>query len=129
MRVVHCKQFKGTDREVHCPKGGFTSIRVLLKQDKMGFTLTETTIYKKAGWQHWYYKNHLEACYCVSGEAHLRNVLTDQLFLLEPGSVYILDKHDPHEFRALTETCVLVCVFNPPLKGKEIHRLDGSYEK
>ena len=39
---------------------------------------------------------------------------------------YVLDDYDPHYFEAHEKT-VLICVFNPPLTGKEIHQEDGSY--
>ena len=40
--------------------------------------------------------------------------------------MYALDKHDKHILRANTEMR-LVCVFNPPLKGKEVHDSSGAY--
>jgi L-ectoine synthase len=40
--------------------------------------------------------------------------------------MYALDKHDKHFFKAL-EPVVLICVFNPPLAGNEVHQADGSY--
>jgi len=126
MKVINAKSIKNTQRHVTCPKGGFSSLRFLLQSDGLGFTLTETTIYV-GGKQRWHYKNHLEACYCVEGLAVLKNEHTKDIYLLKPGSVYILDKHEPHTFTALEEV-KLVCVFNPPLKGREVHREDGSYE-
>ena len=39
---------------------------------------------------------------------------------------YVVDKHDAHYFTAMEET-TLICVFNPPLVGKEIHDESGSY--
>jgi len=126
MKVVDATQLCGTDREVHCPKGGFVSTRMLLEADGMGFTMTHTFIPKGLP-QTWHYKNHLEACYCVSGEGRLGNLETGETYEIRPGVMYALDKHDKHLFMALEDT-VLICVFNPPLKGREVHREDGSYE-
>lgn len=102
------------------------SNRLLLDSDGMGYTLTKTCIDSgKKVFQH--YKNHLEACYCVSGKAILTDATTGEEILIEPDITYVLDKNDPHYFEALEPT-VLICVFNPPLKGQEIHREDGSYQ-
>jgi len=126
MKVVKIEDIKGTDREVKCANGGFVSNRILLESDGMGYSLTKTEI-PKGDWQHWHYKNHLETCYCVSGFGVLLNRDTKEQFNIEPGTTYVLDKHDDHAFRAFDDT-VLICVFNPPLKGKEVHRKDGSYK-
>lgn len=101
------------------------SRRILLESDGMGFGLTRTTILPAAGKVFQHYKNHLEACYCIQGRA----ILTDsdgREYGISPGVTYVLDANDPHWFEALEET-VLVCVFNPPLKGSEVHAPDGSY--
>ena len=109
-----------------CPHGGFFSHRYLLDKDNMGFTLTQTII-PPNGEQFWHYKNHLEACICIKGKARLTNVATEEIFDIIPGVMYALDKNDAHIFEVYEET-VLICVFNPPLKGKEVHKEDGSYE-
>lgn len=127
MRVVSADSLVGTDRDVHCPKGGFFSLRILLESDGMGFTMTRTTI-PKGEPQFWHYKNHLEACYCVSGYGQIEFLETGEVHSVGPDTVYVLDKHDAHKFTALSDQVVLVCVFNPPLKGREVHREDGSYE-
>lgn len=112
--------------KVECPRGGFTSQRMLLKSDGMGFTVTHTTVHPEAGTQTWHYTNHMEACYCVRGEGILKDIETGEAHLIKPGMLYALDKHDRHEFTAI-ETTELVCVFNPPLKGDEVHGDDGTY--
>lgn len=113
------------DRVVKCPKGGFVSHRILLEKDNTGYAMTKTVIPPK-GKQFWHYKNHIESCYCVSGKGKLTNATTKKVFSIEPDTTYVLDKHDPHFFEALTQ-CVLICVFNPPLTGQEVHDKDGSY--
>lgn len=92
----------------------------------MGFSLHRTEI-PKGQPQHWHYKNHLEACYCVSGIGWLTNLQTREQFYIKPGTCYVLDNHDDHAFQAL-EDVVLISVFNPPVAGCEVHREDGSYE-
>lgn len=111
---------------VNCPFGGFISNRMLLESDGMGFSISNTVI-PVGKEQHWHYKNHLEACYCVEGEGVLHNMETGEYHSVKPGVMYVLDKNDNHTFEALEEV-TLICVFNPPLKGNETHREDGSYE-
>lgn len=126
MKVTDVAHLFGTDREVNCPKGGFKSMRVLLQSDKMGYTVTKTFI-PKGPPQFWCYKNHLETCYCIKGGGVLKNLTDGKEYAIFPDVVYVLDNHDPHTFQALQDT-ELICVFNPPLAGREVHREDGSYE-
>lgn len=125
MHIIKTESLVNTDREVKCPKGNFTSHRILLEKDGMGFTLTETHI-PKGTFAYWHYKNHLEACYCVSGKGVLTWVATGYEFNIEPGTTYALNENEAHTFDALEDT-VLICVFNPPLKGTEVHQEDGAY--
>ena len=113
------------ERIITCPKNSFISHRMLLAKDGMGFGMTRTEI-KKGDWQTWHYKNHLEACYCVSGTAFIRNEETKERTMLKPGMVYALDNNDKHSFKALQNT-TLICVFNPPLTGNEVHNEDGNF--
>jgi len=126
MKVINTSELD-KNRIVVCPNGGFVSNRILLESDGMGYTMTKTLI--KAGEKHfWHYKNHLESCYCIKGKGELTNKITGEVFIIEVDSTYVLDKHDPHYFQAF-EDVTLICVFNPPLEGKEIHDDNGSYKK
>lgn len=103
----------------------WNSVRMLLADDNMGFSFHITTIY--AGTEtHMHYKNHLESVYCMSGRGEIKDLATDKVHQIEPGTVYILDKHDKHILWA-HEELKLACVFNPPVTGREVHRADGSY--
>ncbi len=124
MKVVTLKQLEGTDREVKSP-AGWTSVRFLLKQDGMGFSFHETTFPAGLEFDMWY-KNHLEAVYCYQGRGELTNRDTGETHVIEPGTLYALDKHDRHTLRAIEEL-KLVCAFNPPVTGRELHDEDGSY--
>lgn len=123
MKVVSVSELPA-ERVVKCPKGGFTSNRILLESDGMGYTMTKTVVHP--GVHHWHYKNHLESCFCVSGSGRVTNLATGEKHLIEPDTTYVLDKHDDHIFQCLEEV-VLICVFNPPLTGQEVHQEDGSY--
>ena len=124
MKVVKLKDLEGTDRWVKSP-AGWTSVRFLLKKDGMGFSFHETTFPAGVGVDMWY-KNHLEAVYCYSGRGTLTNRETGEQFVIEPGTLYALDKNDRHTLKA-EEELKLVCAFNPPVTGQEIHDADGAY--
>lgn len=127
MKILTMDDIANTSREVRCPHGGFTSFRYVLAHDDMGFSLHKTMI-PKGEPQHWHYTNHLEACFCVSGRGILKNLRTEEVFIIQPDMCYALDEHDDHTFQAIEDT-VLVSVFNPPVTGTEVHREDGSYER
>jgi len=125
MKVINVKELQ-KDRIIECPKGGFVSNRILLDEDNMGYTMTKTVI-PVNGKQFWHYKEHLESCYCVKGRGELTNKETGETFEISEDITYVLDKNDAHYFEAFEEV-TLICVFNPPLTGKEVHQEDGSYE-
>lgn len=104
---------------------GWNSVRLLLKDDGMGFSFHITTIYEGAELP-MHYRHHLESVYCVSGEGSVENRATGERFEIGPGVMYALDKNDAHILRARTEM-VMACVFNPPLRGLEVHDENGVY--
>lgn len=114
---------RGTERCVTTE--GWRSIRLLLKDDGMGFSFHITTIYAGAVLR-LHYINHREAVYCVAGRGLLEALDDGQLYLLQPGTFYALDRQDPHMLRAETDL-LLACVFTPALVGKEVHDASGSY--
>ena len=124
MKIVRLKDLEGTEREVKSP-AGWTSVRFLLAKDGMGFSMHETTFPPGLEFDMWY-KHHLEAVYCYQGTGEIINRDTDEKFAIEPGTLYALDKHDRHTLRAITEL-KLVCTFNPPVTGREIHDEEGAY--
>lgn len=124
MKVINENDLIGTERDVKFKEG--TSIRMILEKDGMGFSFHKTIIPKgKKG--HWHYKYHKESCYCIQGKGILTNLTTKEKHKINVGDIYILDNHDNHTFESL-EDVVLISVFNPPIKGNEIHQKDGSYK-
>ncbi|HSO06931.1 MAG TPA: ectoine synthase [Pelomicrobium sp.] len=113
----------GTDRDVVTPN--WASRRLLLKQEGMGFSLHETTIFAGTETYIWY-KHHLEAVFCVEGEGEVELLGDGSVHRITPGTVYALDRNDKHLLRAKTDMR-MICVFNPPLTGKEVHDQDGVY--
>lgn len=123
MIVRKLEEIRGTDREVSAKT--WISRRLLLRDDRMGFSMHDTTIL--AGTEtRMHYKNHLEAVYCVGGKGSIEVIATGEVFPIGDGTVYALDKHDEHILRAETELR-MICVFNPPLAGRETHDATGAY--
>lgn len=101
------------------------STRLLLRADGMGFSMHVTTIYPGTITPMWY-QNHLEAVLCIEGEGEVETTEDGKVYAIRPGVIYALDEHDKHVLRANTKMR-MVCVFNPPLAGKEVHNGDGAY--
>ena len=113
----------GSNRDVG--GDGWRSRRLLLRRDELGFSFHDTTV--AAGSElNLQYRHHLEACYCLEGEAELIDLASGERHAIRPGTVYALDQHDHHTLQVKTDLH-LVCVFNPALTGTETHDADGSF--
>ena len=123
MIVTTLNDLLGTERDVH--GAAWASRRFLLARDGVGFTMTETTT--KAGTEQvLWYKHHIEANSVIDGEGEVENIATGEVFPLNPGTMYVLDKNEKHRLKSNT-SLRLVCVFTPALTGGEKHDKDGSY--
>lgn len=124
MIVKKLEDIIGTEDDVSTEN--WASRRFLFGKDKMGFSLTETII--RAGTEtHIWYQNHLEAVYCVAGNGEIETVKDGKVYQIESGTMYALDQNDEHYLRGGTEDMRMVCVFNPPLTGREVHDENGVY--
>jgi L-ectoine synthase len=123
MIVRSLDQVIGTERDV--AGDGFRSRRILLRDDGMGFSLHDTVVDAGAELE-MEYRHHLEACYCLEGEAEIEELATGTRHVIEPGILYALERHDRHVVR-VRRTLRLVCVFNPPLAGAETHDESGAF--
>ena len=124
MIVRTLEECKNSERRVVSET--WESVRMLLKDDQMGFSFHITTIFKNTE-THIHYKNHLESVYCMSGEGEIE-VVGGETYPIKPGTLYILDKHDEHLLRAYEGAdMVMACVFNPPITGQEVHDENGVY--
>ena len=113
----------GTPREVSAKT--WVSRRLLLAADGMGFSVHDTRIL--AGTETvMEYRHHVEAVYCIEGEGEIQTLPDGPVHRIEPGVLYALDGHERHALRAESELR-LVCVFNPPVTGAEVHGADGAY--
>jgi len=126
MIVRTLEECENSSRKIESETGTWNSVRMLLKDDNMGFSFHITTIYADTETPIWY-QNHLESVYCMSGEGEIETIDDGKVYPIKPGTLYILDKNDQHLLRGFSEM-KLACVFNPPLIGNEVHNKDGAYE-
>lgn len=125
MIVRDIKKILGTNRDASGP--GWVSRRLLVRSDGMGYSMNDTMI--SAGAEMTLeYKNHFEACYCISGKGEIVDHATGEKHAIYPGVIYALNNNDKHTLRCSSDGDMhLVCVFNPALEGTEVHGPDGSY--
>lgn len=126
MIVQDKAQLHGTARDASGP--GWTSLRLLVKSDGMGFSMTETHVLPGASLT-LEYKHHVEACYCIAGQGTVIEASTGARHVIKPGVLYAPNAHDKHEVHVAADDdpLHLICVFSPALQGDEVHGLDGSY--
>jgi L-ectoine synthase len=122
MIVRTLQETEGTERDVR--GDGWRAVRLFVRDDGLGFSLSETTVEAGREMQLWY-KHHQEACFVIEGTAEITERDTGAVHRIGPGSAYA-PEHDRHTIRVLTPLR-LVCVFNPALTGRETHDADGSY--
>lgn len=123
MIVRRLEEIEQTDRDVKAPT--FSSRRFLLKDDGMGFSFHDTVLYAGSETYIWY-KNHLEAVYCIDGEGEIEDLDNGEVHPIRPGTFYALEGHERHYLRAFKDLRMM-CVFSPALTGHEVHDEDGAY--
>ncbi|WLP91229.1 ectoine synthase [Gordonia sp. NB41Y] len=125
MIVRTTQEITGTDRDVADPAGKWVSKRIVLAGDGVGFSFHETTI--EAGTvNEFHYAHHIESVWLVEGQGTLLDRETGEKYPLGPGTMYLLDGHERHTVTADTRMRML-CVFNPPVVGDEVHDENGVY--
>ena len=125
MIVKNIDELNGSEREVIADN--WISRRLLLASDGLGFSFHQTMV-KQDTETRMHYKHHVEAVYCIGGEGEIELIGSGTIFQIGPGVMYALDQHEPHILRA-RQDMLLICVFSPPLHGREVHGEDGSYPK
>ncbi len=126
MIVRRLEEIIGSEREVHAENGNWVSRRFVLNEDAAGFSFHETMI--KAGTEtHIWYKHHIEAVYCVAGDGEIEDLKTGEVHPISDGTLYLLNDHDEHLLRGGSADMRLICAFNPPVTGREMHDEDGAY--
>lgn len=123
MIVRSFDELTDTDRHVKTPN--WQSKRIVLAKEGVGFSLHETVLDPGTVNDFWY-ANHIEAVVCVEGEGELLDKETGQTYQITAGTMYLLDKHERHQLRPTT-SMRMICVFNPPVTGQEVHDENGVY--
>ena len=123
MIVKTTDDLRGTKGEVNTKT--WSSYRLLHREDGMGVTLTDAVLEPGVN-RPWCYRNHLEAVYCLEGDGVLEDLVTGERYVIRPGTLYALDKHERHRLTVNSRMRV-VCTFVPALVGGEMHDADGSY--
>lgn len=123
MIVRRLSEIKGTERDVEAET--WRSRRLVLADDDVGFSLHDTVLHAGTVTDMWY-RNHIEAVYCIEGAGTIEDKATGDVHPIGPGTMYLLDAHDRHRVTARTDLR-MICVFNPPCTGSEVHDADGAY--
>lgn len=123
MIVRHLNDITGTELDVDTKT--WSSKRLLVKSDRVGFSLHDTTIKAGTETEIWY-KNHVEAVYCIKGEGEIEVLESGEIYPISPGTLYVLNGHEKHLLRGKSEMR-MICVFNPPTTGQEVHDAEGTY--
>ncbi len=123
MIVRSLDDLTGTDRDVVADN--WSSRRFLLASDGLGYSLNDTVLYAGTTTSMWY-RNHQESVYCVGGNGTLTDLESGEVHPISAGTLYVLDGHERHELYAETDLR-MVCVFTPPLTGRETHDAEGAY--
>lgn len=123
MIVRYLEDIAGTEFDVDTET--WSSKRLLVKKDNVGFSLHDTTIKAGTETEIWY-KHHVEAVYCIQGEGEIEMLETGNIYRIQPGTLYVLNRHEKHILRGKSEMR-MICVFNPPTTGREVHDASGAY--
>ena len=125
MIVRTTAEITDTDRHIKGNNGNWESKRIVLADDRVGFSFHETTI--AAGTTNdFHYANHIEAVWLTRGKGTLRDLTNDKEYPLEAGSMYLLDGNEKHQV-IVEEEMQMLCVFNPPVVGDENPDENGIY--
>src|SRR2546430_3706233 len=93
--VKTLKDLKAAGREKVVAGGSARTVRFLTKDDGLGFTMSDVRL--DAGQQNvLWYKHHWEANYILEGRGEVRDLTTDETWVLETGVMYIVGPDDRH---------------------------------
>ena len=125
MFVRTVEELRSAGREKTVAAGSSLAVRMLLKQDGMGFTLSDVNL-AAGNKNNLWYKHHWEANYILEGSGEVHDHATGDVWKMEPGMLYNVGPDDRHSMHAHTDLHLL-SVFSPALVGDEQHDEDGAY--
>jgi len=123
MIVRKLEEIIGAVNDVDTPN--WYSRRLLTASDSVGFSLNDTHIRAGTETLIWY-QNHIEAVYCIEGHGEIELTEDGRVYPICSGTLYTLNGHERHLLRAKSDMR-MICVFNPPLTGTEVHDANGVY--
>ncbi len=126
MIVRSFKDIEGTDRHVKAASGTWESKRIVLAKERVGFSLHETVLYAGTETSMWY-ANHIEAVVCVEGEAELTDDETGRDATRSPPAPCTCSTGTSGTRCGSRTDFRCLCVFNPPVTGREDHDENGVY--
>ncbi|MFT5110708.1 MAG: L-ectoine synthase [Parasphingorhabdus sp.] len=126
MLIKSFQQVEASGEIVPISHGKSTAVRVLLKSDGMGFSLSEARCGARNRSSLWY-KNHWEANYVRAGSGSLIDRDRGKEWPLKPGDLYCVGPNDRHSVANSDDPLRIISVFNPPIEGPETHDEDGAY--
>lgn len=126
MLIRSFQEVEAAGKVISISHGKSTAVRVLVKSDGLGFSLSEARCGAGNRSRLWY-KNHWEANYVRAGRGSLINLQTDESWSLYPGVLYCVGPDDRHSVVNTDDPLRIVSIFNPPIEGMETHDGDGAY--
>ena len=126
MLIRSFQEVEAAGNVVGISHGKSSAVRVLLKADGLGFSLSEARCgaHNESRLQ---YKNHWEANYIRAGHGRLINHTTGESIELKPGDLYCVGPNDFHGVANQDDPLRIISVFNPPIEGPETHDDEGAY--
>ena len=124
MFVRTVDELAGNGRRLVVAGGSATAIRMLLREDGVGFSLSDVSLAAGSRNILWY-KHHWEANYVLAGTGEVSDLGSGETWSMEPGMLYCVGPEDRHAMHALSELHLL-SVFCPALTGDEQHDCDGT---
>ena len=124
LRTVEEMRAAGKERVV--ANGQARSLRMLVKDDGIGFSFSDVHVTAGVRSELWY-KNHWEANLVVGGEGKITEVATGREWPMSFGTMHLVGPPDRHVVECVEDLHV-ISVFCPPLQGDEQHDADGALE-
>lgn len=123
--ILHRSLAEIEDTERSVAWGNGLSQRYLVERDSLGFAFCYTIGNANTD-SNIQYKNHLEACYYLSGsgeyiwEGGSHAILTED----RNATMFVMNQHDQHRM-VIKQRSVCISVFCPPIAGDEKHDFTG----
>ncbi len=124
MFVRTVDELVGQGRGLVVAGGSARTVRMLLREDRVGFSLSDVRL--AAGNRNvLWYKHHWEANYVLDGTGEVTDLGSGETWSMEPGMMYCVGPEDRHSMHARSDLHLL-SVFCPALTGDEQHDAEGT---